>query len=58
MRMKRVKLIELRPRAKVKWPACGHSGWWQVERIDSKFVRIERGGVSQYVPAAALRVPA
>jgi hypothetical protein len=56
--MKRVKLIELRPRAKVKWPACGHSGWWQVERIDSKFVRIERGGVSQYVPAAALRVPA
>ena len=58
MRLRRAKIEDLRRGTPVKWPGCGHEGWWRVERVDSRFARIERGGVSQYVPVVALRVEA
>jgi hypothetical protein len=58
MRLRKAKVEALQRGTPVKWPGCGHQGWWRVERVDSQFVRIERGGVSQYVPARVLRVEA
>lgn len=58
MRMRKPKPDELKAHDRVKWRNAGHDGWWQVERSDGSFVRIERGGVSQYVPLGALRVEA
>ena len=57
MKLQRCSVKRLRVGQEVKWKACGHSGWWKVAFVsaDGHYARLERGGVSQFVPIAALR---
>lgn len=52
MRFRRARKNELRPGDRVKW----RDQWWAVERIDGRFTRVARRGVSQYVYSGVLRV--